>query len=117
MEKAAGHGLAFRADVVLEPGVFEVRPRDSYVAQPFYRPIGAPPEVSQGERDEIVNETIDASVFERWRADRGYRPQNLETWGQRYKVEPGALTEAVFAHDPHSVVPVLTKVESDVPAA
>ncbi|MBD8906055.1 DUF2235 domain-containing protein [Methylorubrum zatmanii] len=127
MEKAAGHGLAFRADVVLEPGVLEVRPRDSYgefarglyryVAQPFYRPIGAPPEVSQGERDEIVNETIDASVFERWRADRGYRPQNLETWGQRYKVEPGALTEAVFAHDPHSVVPVLTKVESDVPAA
>lgn len=114
MEKAARHGLAFRADVVLEPGVLEVHPRDSYgefakglyryVAQPLYRPIGAPPEVSQGERDETVNETIDASVFERWRADRGYRPRNLEEWGRRYGVEPGALTDAVLAHDPHTAV-------------
>lgn len=127
MEKAAGHGLAFRADVVLEPGLLEVRPRDSYgefakglyryVAQPFYRPIGAPPEVTQGERDEIVNETIDASVFERWRADPTYRPQNLQDWGRRYRVEPGALTDAVFAHDPQTVVPVSTKGETDAPSA
>ena len=126
MEKASRHGLAFRADVVLEPGALEMRPRDSYgefglgayryVAQPFYRPIGAPPEIGNGERDETVNETIDASVFERRRADRDYRPRNLETWGHRYKVEPGLLTDPVFAHDPQTVVPVSTKAETDAPS-
>lgn len=127
MEKASRHGLTFRADVVLDPGVIEVRPRDSYgefgkglyryVAQPFYRPIGAPPATSDGGRDEIVNETIDASVFERWRADPTYRPQNLSDWGRRYDVEPGALTDAVLAHDPHTVVPVSTKAETHAPSA
>lgn len=114
LEKAARLGLAFRADVVLEPGVLELRPRDSYgefgkglyryVAQPFYRPIGAPPEVSGGERDETVNETIDASVFERMRADPNYRPRNLEDWGRRYGVEPLAIQGAVLAHAPHTPV-------------
>ncbi len=127
MEKASRHGLTFRADVVLDPGVLEVRPRDSYgefgkglyryVAQPFYRPIGAPPATSDGGRDEIVNETIDASVFERWRADPTYRPQNLSDWGRRYGVEPGALTDAVLAHDPHTVVPVSPKAEAHAPSA
>ncbi|MBN4096055.1 DUF2235 domain-containing protein [Methylobacterium sp. OT2] len=127
MEKAARHGLAFRADVVLEPGALEMRPRDSYgefgfgayryVAQPFYRPIGAPPEVSNGERDETVNETIDASVFERWRINRDYRPQNLADWARRYGVEPGALVDAVFAHDPHTVVPEASKDKADAPSA
>lgn len=127
MEKAAHHGLAFRADVVLEPGALEMRPRDSYgefanglyryVAQPFYRPIGAPPDVSGGERNETVNETIDASVFAHWRADRVYRPQNLEAWGRFFKVEPGTLTDTVFAHDPHTVVPPTTKDAADAPSA
>jgi len=127
MKKASHHGLAFRADVVLEAGVLEMRPRDSYgefakglyryVAQPFYRVIGAPPEVSGSDQDETVNETIDASVFERWRADRGYRPQNLTDWGRRFKVEPGAVTDTVFAHDPHTVVPETTKDATDAPSA
>jgi uncharacterized protein (DUF2235 family) len=127
MDKAAHHGLAFRADVIIEPGALETRPRDSYgefakglyryVAQPFYRLIGAPPEIFGRDRDETVNETIDGSVFERWRADRNYRPQNLEAWGRRFKVEPGALTDTVFAHDPHTVVPTSTKGETDVPTA
>lgn len=127
MEKAAHHGLAFRADVILEPGALELRPHDSYgefakglyryVAQPFYRPIGAPPEVSGGDREETVNETIDASVFERWRADRNYRPQNLDEWGRRFRVEPGALTDTVFAHNPDTVVPMNTKDATDASLA
>jgi uncharacterized protein (DUF2235 family) len=126
LEKAANHGLAFRSDVVLEPGVLEMHPRDSYgefgfgayrrISQPFYRPIGAPPEISGGDRDETVNETIDASVFERWRADRSYRPQNLEDWARRYGVEPGALTDSVFAHEPHTVVPKVTSSATQAPS-
>ena len=33
-----------------------------------------------------VNETIDASVFQRWRADPNYRPVNLVEWARRKKV-------------------------------
>ena len=127
MEKASHHGLTFRADVVLDPGVLQTPITDSYakfgyglyryVAQPFYRVIGAPPQPSKGGHDAIVNETIDASVFERWRADPNYRPQNLIDWSRRSSVEPGALTDAVFAHDPHTVVPVSTKAEIHAPSA
>ena len=127
MEKADRLGLSFRADVVPDPGGLQAPITDSYgafgyglyryVAQPFYRVIGAPPQSSDGGRDEIVNETIDASVFERWRADPDYRPQNLSDWGRRYGVEPGALTEAVLAHDPHTVVPQTTKADADAPSA
>ncbi|CAA2137656.1 DUF2235 domain-containing protein [Methylobacterium bullatum] len=114
MEKASHHGLAFRADVILEPGVLEVRPRDSYsefgyglyryVGKPFFRVIGASPQALKGERDEIVNETIDATVFERWRADPTYRPPNLEDWGRRNGLELTAIHGSVMAHAPHTVV-------------
>lgn len=127
MEKASTHGLTFRADVVPDPGVLKAPITDSYsafgyglyryVAQPFQRTIGAPPQPSDGGHDEVVNETIDASVFERWRADPDYRPPNLSDWGRRYGAEPGALTDAVFAHDPHTVVPVSTKADVHDPAA
>ncbi|MCJ2075540.1 DUF2235 domain-containing protein [Methylobacterium sp. E-016] len=126
MEKAAGHGLAFRADVILETGVLDVHPRDSYgafgyglyhhVSKPFDRMIGAPPQSANGERDEVVNETIDASVFERWRTDPSYRPPNLLEWGRRHGVEPGALTDAVFAHDLKTVVPVTPEAEAHGPS-
>ena len=38
----------------------------AFVSRLFYRPIGAPP----GTRAARINETIDDSVFERWRSDR-----------------------------------------------
>src|SRR5262245_24680643 len=51
-----------------------------------------------------INESIDASVFERWRSDHGYRPQNLRGWAQKYKVDPGILMHAVRADDPSKPV-------------
>ncbi|MBP28909.1 DUF2235 domain-containing protein [Methylobacterium sp.] len=115
MMKASGHGLIFRADVVPDPDVLQAPISDSYgefmhgayrrVSKPFLRIIGEPPQPFAGGHDEIVNETIDASVFARWRADRNYRPRNLQTWAKRYGVDPGNITTPVLAHDPRTVVP------------
>lgn len=52
-----------------------------------------------------LNETIDASVFERWRADPTYRPANLVEWTQLKKVDPAQLQTSVRANDPRVVVP------------
>jgi uncharacterized protein (DUF2235 family) len=38
-----------------------------------------------------LNETIDASVFERWRAVPVYRPKNLADWGTRHGLDPAAV--------------------------
>ncbi|RTL28819.1 MAG: DUF2235 domain-containing protein [Rhodocyclaceae bacterium] len=112
MQKAEGHGLAFRGTV--EPGADMLRAAisDSFrefawglyakakLNHPFYRIIGEPPRLFPGGHDEIVNETIDASVFDRWRADAAYRPQNLADWARRYSVDPAALTRPVLTHEP-----------------
>jgi hypothetical protein len=65
----------------------------------YYRPIGAEP-VDVGDAIKTtINETIDATVFDRWRVDSTYRPQNLATWGSRRGVDPGTLKHAVLAKD------------------
>jgi uncharacterized protein (DUF2235 family) len=127
MQKASGHGLTFRADVVPDPDVLQAPVSDSYaefmqgayrrVSKPFERVLGEPPRPSAGGHDEIVNETIDASVFERWRANASYRPQNLQDWARRYSVDLNALTKPVFAHDPHTVVPETLRADAHAPAA
>ena len=38
-----------------------------------------------------LNESIDASVFERWRALDAYRPRNLAEWAKRHAVDPAAV--------------------------
>jgi hypothetical protein len=47
-----------------------------------------------------VNETIDGSVFDRWRADADYRPANLTEWAKAKGVDPDKLIGAVRAADP-----------------
>ncbi len=128
MQKAERLGLAFRGTVEPSPEMVGAEISNSFEEfawglyakakrhRPFYREIGEAPRPFPGGRDETVNETIDASVFERWQANTGYRPQNLVDWGQRHEVDPGALTDAVFAHDPAAVVPASTKGETDAPA-
>jgi len=51
-----------------------------------------------------INETIDASVFERWRADPAYRPGNLVDWAQRYSTDPAMLQTSVPATDPGQTI-------------
>lgn len=114
MDKASAHGLGFRADVVPDLHTWQAAISDSYrefmsgayrfVSRPFQRVIGAPPQASEVGHDETVNETIDASVFERWRGDPKYRPAGLADWAQRHGVEPGSIMSPVLAHDPRTAV-------------
>ena len=115
MDKARGHGLTFRSDVDLDGDLFKATIADSYgdfgfgiypwISKPYYRTIGRNPERRGLETYENVNETIDASVFERWRLDPEYRPKNLVEWARRKGVDPGKLRASVRADNPAVVVP------------
>ncbi|SEP41151.1 Uncharacterized protein, PA2063/DUF2235 family [Methylobacterium sp. ap11] len=114
MDKASSLGLSFRSTVTVDPDVLNAQLSNSYgeflhgayrrVSKPYHRIIGEPPRPFPGGRDETINETIDASVFDRWRANADYRPVNLADWAQRHGVEPGSITTPVLAHDPRTAV-------------
>jgi uncharacterized protein (DUF2235 family) len=117
MDKAMSHGLLFN-DVVDTDGDENTCPiRDSFAemaggiykvahfGKPFYRTIGAEPVDTGAAVTTIINETIDASVFDRWRKDPTYRPANLKDWAKRRKVDPAKLLTSVSAVTPDTVVP------------
>jgi len=115
MKKAEFHGLSFRSEVSLDGDALTAPVIDSYhafgeglyarVTPALYRPIGPEPEIRANGTHTNVNETIDASVFQRWRADPKYRPQNLVHWAERKKVNPAQLQTSVLANDPRVTVP------------
>jgi len=115
MKKAESQGLSFRSEVDLDGDALKASIADSYksfgyglyavVSAPLYRTIGAESDVRDDGSHINVNETIDASVFQRWRADPTYRPSNLVEWSQRKKVDPALLQTSVRADDPHVEVP------------
>ncbi len=77
----------------------------SKVFPPPYRTIGRDPDIQEDGSHININETIDANVFKRWRADPTYRPANLVEWAQRKKVERAQLQTSVQADDPRLEVP------------
>jgi uncharacterized protein (DUF2235 family) len=106
MNKASAHGLTFKVDVELDDGVLKAPISDSYrefvfglyhlVRKPFSRVIGQPTWDSGTQSN--INETIDASVFDRWRADPAYRPRNIQEWATRAGVRnPSTLHGSVMA--------------------
>ncbi|MDA9411814.1 DUF2235 domain-containing protein [Bradyrhizobium sp. CCBAU 45384] len=115
MEKAAGLGLVFRNEVSLD--VSQVAPpvTDSYrefawgfyrfVSRPFYRPVGLPPDKGTQATTSRINETVDGSVFDRWRADGSYRPENLLLWAKAKGVDPAGIAGAVRTDDPKVSAP------------
>lgn len=115
MKKAESQGLAFRSEVALDGDALSAPLADSYkefayglyslVTRPLYRTIGREPDVREDGTHINVNETLDATVFERWRADSKYRPANLVEWAQRKKIDPAQLQTSVRADDPHVGVP------------
>ncbi|WFU54764.1 DUF2235 domain-containing protein [Bradyrhizobium pachyrhizi] len=115
MQKAESHGLTFRSEVALDGDALKAPIMDSYhsfgegfyalVTPALYRPIGPEPEVRNNGTHINVNETIDVSVFQRWRADPKYRPRNLVEWSQRRNVDPTQLRTSVRADDPRISVP------------
>ena len=115
MKKAESHGLSFRSEVDLDGDALAAPIADSYksfgsglyakFSPPLYRTIGREPDVREDGSHININETIDASVFQRWRADPTYRPANLVEWAQRKKVDPAQLQTSVRADDPRVDVP------------
>jgi uncharacterized protein (DUF2235 family) len=112
-DKAQSHGLGFRRDVELDTPESPPSISDSYSefmrgaykaltwGHRYYREIGQDPVPSSNtELRESINETIDGSVFERWRSDQAYRPPNLVNWARRRKVNIDTLRGAVRADDP-----------------
>ena len=83
MKKAELHGLSFRSEVDLDGDAVTAPTTNSYgsflsgyyakVFPPLYRTIGREPDVRDDGSHININETIDASVFKRWRADPTYR--------------------------------------------
>lgn len=117
MTKASRLGLSFRAKITKDDRVYAAEVRDSFwefayhlywmikFRQAYYRPIGDAPKKIGNVLTENVNETIDISVFERWRRDQFYRPHNLEEWREKYGVDPLSLTTSVLASQPNICVP------------
>lgn len=116
MNKAIAHGLTFSDSVVIDGdentcpihdslaemahGIYEVLTFGKH----YYRPIGAEPEDTGDAVITTINETIDATVFERWRKDATYRPKNLADWAQRRGIDPATLTQSVRAQDAKAIV-------------
>jgi uncharacterized protein (DUF2235 family) len=115
MDKAAGLGLVFLDRVVIDTAQVTPQINDSYrefghgyyrfFSRRFYRPVGLPPDKGTQATTSRINETIDGSVFERWRADRTYRPPNLVAWSKEKGVDPAKLNGAALATDPKATVP------------
>ena len=126
MEKAIAHGLLFKDSVVIDGdentcpihdslkemahGIYEI----VTLGKRYYRPIGAEAVDTDDAVKTTINETIDATVFDRWRVDATYRPQNLAEWGSRRKVDPGTLKQAVLAKDATPIVAAIPR--PDVPS-
>ncbi len=109
-EKAETLGLTLRDDIEVESGSEPAPIADSYasfldgiyrVLSPrFYRPIGDAPQSRDGYWVATINETIDASVFRRWQADRNYRPKGLADWAARVGFDLTTAAVTVRADDP-----------------
>ncbi len=114
-KKATALGLSFDR-FPLEPNSLAGPISDSYAAfmSGWYRPLTLwrrhyrqinvpPPEEGPGVKN--INETIDTSVFERWRTDEKYRPPSVESWGRAKNVDPAKFMTSVRADDPTISVP------------
>jgi uncharacterized protein (DUF2235 family) len=116
MSKATEHGLEFKHSVVIDGNVNACAIQDSYAemahglykavtfGKQHYRPIGAEPVDTGDAVITTINETIDGSVFDRWRNDKTYRPKNLSEWAGRRSVDPSKLNQSVRADDAAAVV-------------
>lgn len=109
MDKATLHGLAFRAGFEMDPVDPAAPIADSYanftpwwlraVSKPFHRPVGPPAATGTKLTTSRINETIDGSVFDRWRANPGYRPPGLQAWASRRGIDVVSLRRPVRVED------------------
>jgi uncharacterized protein (DUF2235 family) len=112
MQKAEKHGLKFKSQTLFDGEEIKSSIHNSFAEmafglyrllrlfRPFYRPIGAAPVHKEGQITTTINETIDASVFKRWRETPSYRPKNLLQWSVEHAVDCKDITSTVAASDP-----------------
>ena len=112
MRKAQSHGMTFIDAVTIDGDEGRADIHDSFGAmggglyralklwQPYYRTVGADPRIVGATTTTPINETIDGSVFDRWRQDASYRPKNLENWAERRYVTLETLHGSVRADEP-----------------
>jgi hypothetical protein len=115
MKKASLFGLTFRNDVDIDGDILSAPINDSRqefldgtyarVSRTFYRTIGSDPDIRDDGAHTNVNETIDQSVFDRWRAIPTCRPQNLTEWAKRKNIDPATLRSSVRADNPAVAAP------------
>lgn len=117
-EKASAAGLRFRYPVQIDPDSFRDPIADSYsrfagglykvatLGARHLRTIGSDgfDVTAPAGHVNTVNETIDASVFDRWRNDAAYRPQNLVSWASHKQVIPADLVGSVSAESARVVI-------------
>jgi hypothetical protein len=118
MDKAKLHGLIFKDTVTIDGDEALAEVHDSFAemadgfyhaikfGHPYYRPIGPAPVVVGSKTTTVINETIDSTVFDRWRSNPAYRPPNLATWASNHHVDVATLHGSVRAGDPSIVVPM-----------
>lgn len=114
LSKAKLHGLTFRREMSAQPEAYTAAIYDSFedkdlpdhllriaqMGKRYYRPIDREPEPRSTTIIHTINETIDKSVFDRWRMDESYRPPNLETWADKHGIDPASLQASVRADTP-----------------
>ena len=115
MGKAAALGLKFRSTFVADPQTPVAPITDSYaefvkgwykrISRRFHRAVGTDPAVGTQRTTRRINETVDGTVFDRWRGNPDYRPANLNAWAIRKNVDPAKIVGACRADDPSVNVP------------
>jgi hypothetical protein len=111
VEKAQQNGLAFRYPVQVDAASYLDDVIDSYsefaggfykavtLGRRYYRVIGTAPRpiTNPDGTVTVVNETIDGSVFDRWRYSKSYRPPSLENWAKERACNPAQIAGTVSA--------------------
>lgn len=69
----------------------------------YHRTIAKRPEPVENGSVATVNETIDGSVFDRWRHDDQYRPKSLVNWARRFGQDPSKLHGTIHANSGKNV--------------
>lgn len=119
MQKAELHGLHFKGAVTIDGDENQAAVHDSFgdmaggmyraakLWRPYLREIGQASVVSATGTSTTINETLDESVFDRWRKDPKYRPANLAKWGEARHIDIASLRTSVRADDPSVLVPAI----------
>jgi hypothetical protein len=81
-----------------------IRNSNEAVSVVHARPPISPADQREGDGVINIHETIDASVFGRWRTDASDHPLGSNAWAKRRKVDTGKITISVRADDPSVVV-------------